>query len=79
MTKITIEGLTAKQKILMDTLWSIESLDNVRAFVNSLPLRDQQDCLSLITILTQDTTEQEDTLDEYKAAAELCISSAMLR
>ena len=63
----------------MDTLWSMQDMQNVQAFVGSLPRRDAQDCLSLITIATQDSIELEDGLDAYKQAAADCINSAMLR
>jgi hypothetical protein len=73
---ISITGLTTKQRILMDTLWSMQDMQNVQAFVGSLPKRDQQDCLSLITIATQDSIELEDGLDAYKDTAAAAISAA---
>jgi hypothetical protein len=76
---ITIAGLTNKQKALMDVMWSMDSMPKVTAFVKTLPIRDAQDCLSLIAIATQESQEQEGALDEYKDAAALCISCAMLR
>lgn len=76
---ITIQGLTPKQKALMDVMWSMDSMPKVTAFVQSLPKRDAQDCMSLITIATQESYEQEGGLDEYKDAAAQCINSAMLR
>ena len=76
---ITIAGLTPKQKALMDVMWSMDSMPKVTAFVSSLPKRDAQDCLSLITIATQASIEQEDGLDAYKDAAAECIHAAMLR
>jgi len=73
---ITITGLTHKQKALMDVMWTMDSVERVQAFVKTLPKRDAQDCLSLITIATQETIEQEDGLDAYKAAAEAAVSCA---
>jgi hypothetical protein len=55
---ITISGLTNKQRALMDVMWSMDSMTKVTAFVRSLPLRDAQDCMSLITIATQESQEQ---------------------
>ena len=63
----------------MDVMWAMTDMANVTAFVKTLPKRDAQDCLSLITIATQETIEQEDGLDAYKEAAAHCIHAAMLR
>ena len=63
----------------MDVMWSMTDMANVTAFVKSLPKRDAQDCMSLITIATQESIEEESGLDEYKDAAAVCISRAMLR
>ena len=73
---ITISGLTNKQRALMDVMWSMDDMAKVTAFVRSLPLRDAQDCMSLITIATQETQEQEDGLDAYKDHADACIATA---
>jgi hypothetical protein len=73
---ITISGLTNKQRALMDVMWSMDSMSKVTAFVRSLPLRDAQDCMSLITIATQESIEQEDGLDAYKDHADRCIATA---
>jgi hypothetical protein len=73
---ITITGLTHKQKALMDVMWTMDDMERVQAFVKTLPLRDAQDCLSLISIATQETLEQEDGLDAYKELAQAAISRA---
>jgi hypothetical protein len=65
---ITITGLTNKQKALMDVMWTMDSIERVQAFVKTLPKRDAQDCLSLITIATQETIEQ-DGMEAYEQAA----------
>ena len=72
---ITITGLTHKQKALMDVMWTMDSMERVQAFVKTLPKKDAQDCLSLITMATQDSLELEG-LDEYAQAADLAISRA---
>jgi len=73
---ITITGLTHKQKALMDVMWSMDDITKVTAFVRTLPLRDAQDCMSLIAIATQESIEQEDGLDAYEQAANTAISRA---
>jgi hypothetical protein len=76
---ITITGLTQKQKALMDVMWSMDDITKVTAFVRTLPKRDRQDCMSLITIATQESQEQEDGLDAYKDHALAAISRARSR
>ena len=66
---ITIQGLTHKQKVFMDVMWSMESMPAVNAFIKSLPTRDQQDCRSLVAIAVQDTLEQDNTMDLYEQDA----------
>ena len=73
---ISIEGLTAKQKALMDVMWSMEELDNVRAFINTLPARDRMDCMSLMAIAVHETLEQDNTMELYADAAKAAISRA---
>ena len=49
----------------MDVMWSMDSMPAVNAFIKSLPIRDQQDCRSLVAIAVQDTLEQDNTMDLY--------------
>ena len=63
----------------MDVMWTMDSIERVQAFVKTLPKQDAQDCLSLITIATQETLEQEDGLDAYKDLALAAISCARSR
>lgn len=76
---ISITGLTVKQKALMDVMWAMDGLEQVTQFIKTLPKQDAQDCMSLVEIAVQESYEQSGALDDYKQAAELCISSAMLR
>lgn len=67
---ITIQGLTAKQKALMDVMWQFEEMEEVTRFIKTLPKRDQLDCRSLITIAVQETEEHElNRLSEYESLA----------
>ena len=66
---ITIQGLTHKQKVFMDVMWSMESMPLVEAFIKSLPTRDGQDCASLVTIAVQDTMEQDHMMELYEQDA----------
>jgi hypothetical protein len=77
---ITIQGLTARQKSIMDMLWSMDSMDKVNAFIRALPTRqDQMDAATLIQIAVEETVEQEQGLDRYADAATAAIRCAMLR
>ena len=73
---ITIQGLTHKQKVFMDVMWSMESMPAVEAFIKSLPTRDGQDCASLVTIAVQESLEQDNTMDLYEQDAVSAISRA---
>ena len=75
---ITIQGLTHKQKVFMDVMWSMDSMPAVNAFIKSLPTRDQQDCLSLVAIAVQETLEEEG-LELYAEAAVSAIARARSR
>ena len=66
---ITITGLTHKQKVFMDVMWTMDSMPAVEAFIKTLPTRDGQDCLSLVTIAVQETLEQEGRIADYEADA----------
>lgn len=76
---ITITGLTHKQKVFMDVMWSMEELKQVRSFISTLPTRDRQDCLSLLDIAVQDTQEHQQGLEDYEAIAISVIARASSR
>ena len=66
---ITITGLTQKQKVFMDVMWTMDSMPAVEAFIKTLPARDQQDCQSLVAIAVQETLEQEGRIADYEELA----------
>ena len=73
---ITIQGLTHKQKVFMDVMWTMDSMPAVEAFIKSLPTRDGQDCASLVQIAVQETLEQEGRIADYEAIAHNLIARA---
>ena len=74
---ITIQGLTHKQKVFMDVMWTMESMPAVNAFINTLPTRDQQDCRSLVAIAVQEAEEHEQNgLEAYESLAVSAIARA---
>jgi hypothetical protein len=75
---IKLEGLTARQKQVIDLLWNCASLDQAQALVRALPThRDRCDAQSLLTIVAYDCQELEQGLEEYKDAALHAIRFAM--
>ncbi len=75
---ITINGLTERQKQLVDLMWNCRDIDAVNTLIAALPTaKDQQDCRALMTVLVQETLEQELGLDAYADAAAACIARAM--
>lgn len=73
---IRIEGLTVKQKTLMDVMWSMDEMPQVEAFIKTLPKRDRQDCLSLIEIAVQASLEEDNRMEDYADAAQAAIARA---
>jgi hypothetical protein len=72
---ITINGLTQRQKNIMDLLWGCESIEQVNTLVAALPTaQDKRDAQSLIMIATWDTIEEEYGLNEYLDQASDIIS-----
>lgn len=76
---IKIEGVTQRQKQIMDLLWNCESMEALQALIKAMPTkRDQQDAQSLTTIMIWAAIEQERGLDEYKDLADRCVAHARL-
>jgi hypothetical protein len=73
---ITINNLTPKQKALLDVMWELDTLERVQAFIQSLPIQDQQDAHSLLQIAIWETLESEGELDAYKDHASTAINTA---
>lgn len=48
---IELHGLTTKQQAFCDIMWALETREAVDAFIQSLPVPDQQQCLSLIELM----------------------------
>ncbi len=72
---ITITGLTARQKQVIDLLWHCPSLEAAQALVAALPTRrDRCDAQSLLTMVAYDSIEQQEGLEQYAEAASDCLS-----
>ena len=55
---IEITGLTKRQMVLADILWSIEEWDMVEVFIKSLSKRDRIDCEGIIEMMTMSMIEE---------------------
>ena len=75
---ITIDGLSIKQKILLDVMWAMETKQQVEDFIKSLPQPDAADATNLLEILIHESLEQQGELDQYENLAKAAISRARL-
>lgn len=66
---ITIEGLTKKQRAILDIMWSMDTKEQVQGFIQSLTTKDQVDATSLMEILIHDSLEQQGALADYEEIA----------
>jgi hypothetical protein len=75
---ILIEGLTPKQKLLLDVMWAMETKQQVETFIKSLPPKDSTDATNLLEILIHESLEAQGELDQYENYAKAAISRARL-
>jgi hypothetical protein len=73
---ITITNLTPKQKLLLDVMWELDTIERVQEFIRTLPAQDARDAHGLLQIAIWETLEQEDGLDAYKDRADIVIRTA---
>jgi hypothetical protein len=63
----------------MDVMWSMDDMSKVTAFVKTLPIRDRQDCMSLIQIAVQESLEEDNRIQDYEELAGIVIARASSR
>lgn len=70
---ITIEGLTRKQKMLADIIWALDTQDQVRNFIASLPPKDRNEaqvvCEMMILAFIdecEDTQDAQRVIDQFR-------------
>ena len=76
---IEITGLSKRQMILADILWSIEDWNQVERFIASLPKKDRIDCEGILELMRMALVEEyADQMkseghfsEEYSAANEV--------
>jgi hypothetical protein len=63
---ITIEGLTKKQRAIMEILWHCDSLAQAELFIKSMPThKDRCDAHSLMMLALYESLEEKGGLDEW--------------
>lgn len=73
---IRIEGLSPFQKMICDVIWSCDSQEQVLAFRNSLPNRQQQAiCDTMIRAMAYEYIDQHITTEADCAEARAIIAS----
>lgn len=75
---ILIEGLTPKQKTILDIMWAMETKQQVQNFIESLPDNDAVDATNLMEVLIHESLEAQGELDQYENIAKAAISRARL-
>jgi hypothetical protein len=58
VNSITVEGFTAKQRILADLVWNMDSADQVANFIRTLPRADAQDAQIVVAMITAAALDQ---------------------
>lgn len=61
---IQIEGLTKKQRMLADIIWSLDTQDQVQAFIKSLPEKDRKQAVVVTQMMILAFIDEVDTVDE---------------
>ena len=55
---IEITGLSKRQKVLADILWTFNEWEEVERFMNTLPKRDRIDCEGIVELMRLALVEQ---------------------
>lgn len=71
---ITIEGLTQRQRDILDLMWNLDTMDEVMEFISSLDdFKDQVDASSLAWMVMMDYKEEQGLLDEHAGTVQRII------
>lgn len=71
MTQPTITGLTERECWIADLIWSMDSEDQIRAFIQSLPPKDRRSAQAITAIMIYECMEEQ--IDDYKELADTVI------
>jgi hypothetical protein len=64
---IQIEGLTTKQRMLADIIWSFNDKEAVTKFIKTLPLKDRQDAQTIVEMMIIAFLDEVDNTDEAQS------------
>lgn len=60
---ITIEGLTKKQRMFADIMWSMDGKEQVTMFIRSLPERDRKQAQVVCELMVLACFDEIDTVE----------------
>ena len=63
---ITIDGFTAKQRVLADIMWSMDSKDRVNMFIDTLLPQDQREARTVLEMIILAFTDEVESVDEAR-------------
>jgi len=58
MSEIKLDGLTQRQRVLADIMWSIEEWNDVERFIATLPKRERIECEGIVEMMRMELVEQ---------------------
>lgn len=61
---IQIEGLTKKQKLFADLMWSMDGKDEVEAFIRSLPKKDREQAQVVCELMILALFDEVETVEQ---------------
>ncbi len=61
---ITIEGLNKKQRLLADIIWSLDTQDQVQAFIRTLPERDRREAQLVTQMMILAFIDEVDSIED---------------
>lgn len=56
---IQLTGLTRRQVDMLNTIWNIETMDEVNEYISSLNRVDSRDCKTLINLIELELLDQD--------------------
>ena len=61
---IQIEGLNKKQRMFADIIWSLDTQDQVKAFIVSLPEKDRKQAQTVCELMILAFIDEVETIEE---------------
>lgn len=61
---ITIEGLNKRQRMLADIIWSLDSKEQVTAFISTLPAKQKKEAIVVTQMMVLAFIDEVDTIED---------------